>query len=583
MRKQIFMFFILMCSFLYSQELYVEGMDVELRKEYKVYQGNTYDVFFYNGKGEPQFLKQLYDKISLPHSVSLSDLHNIESTAAFDRMPLSSVIDREVKIYDRSKTFKLDENFADKQGWMKIRDMFNEKNIPVWPVVTYYDSHPLVLNGEIMIQFKKYVPVKARKKLIEDFNVEVVENSTSHPEYFLVKISSGKDPFEVANSMYKTGLLRYSQPNWLQMYVNRAVPNDPLYSEQWHLPQINAESAWDSETGSGNIIVAIVDSGVDMSHPDLDLVNGYDFADNNSDPSPGPYDYGAYHGTAVAGISAATGNNGIGVTGVCQKCKVMPIRLITGQAMYPSSIKNALEWTVDNGAAVINNSWGPANENCQTIYENSAVTSAAEYARQNGRDGKGTALVFASGNDGCDASLDRTMLNEDLVVVSALGSGGTMESYSNWGSSIDVSAGAATHSTDITGSGGENNTDYTNYFSGTSAAAPVVSGAIALMLSANPDMDFSGTLQCLKTGTFQSEAYCSKGGWGTQTDTYVPGGSAEHSPCFGFGVIDVAKMVNGALTGDCAECIPSAPVDLCYGSGAGRDDNCSGTVDDECD
>ena len=130
-----------------------------------------------------------------------------------------------------------------------------------------------------------------------------------------------------------------------------AMTNDPLLGSQWHLPKIDAPTAWDSSNGTGTII-AILDTGVDSTHPDLavQMVSGWNFYDNNSDTSDV---HG--HGTAVAGAAAAAANNGTGVGSVAWGARLMPIRVSdpNGYA-YGSTIAQALTWAADNNARVAN-------------------------------------------------------------------------------------------------------------------------------------------------------------------------------------------------------------------------------------
>src|SRR5262249_32548401 len=146
---------------------------------------------------------------------------------------------------------------------------------------------------------------------------------------------------------------------FLEDVLKDAVPNDPLFPQQWHLnntgqgggtpgADVKAPAAWDLTTGSSSIVIAVVDDGVEKTHPDLaanifvnsheipgngidddgngyiDDVNGWDFSGNDNDASPGASDF---HGTSVAGVAAGRGNNGIGVTGACQTCRILPVKL----------------------------------------------------------------------------------------------------------------------------------------------------------------------------------------------------------------------------------------------------------------
>lgn len=484
----------------------------------------------------------------------------------------------------------------DRKDWSFLSAKLNRLNSSIWPVVVDNAGNKLVLDGTVGVKFKEHLSEKSKSEILKSLSLKIVEMDMQDPDFVMVSVEEGQCPFFAARTLFEKGYVRWAQPNWFQKYVTKAAPNDTYYDNQWHLDQIYAEQAWDFETGDSSVKIAIVDSGVDTDHPDLVVTTGYDYLDNDSNPNPDIANddhYGVPHGTSVAGIAASKTDNNLGVAGVCQNCTIIPIRLIGG---YISSfdIRNALRYAVDQGAWVVNNSWGPQNSSCHNVSANSYQASAVEYGKTDGRGGKGTIMVWAAGNDSCDTDTDGDLKNDDIVVVSALTSYGSFASYSNYGDEVDVSAGAASYTTDIAGSYGYNylsgssdgdslsNLDYTSVFAGTSAAAPVVSGAIALMLAANPDLTFSGALNCLKSTARKVTKYCSKGDWELQSDIYLEAGSKEHSPCFGFGKVDVNLMVQGAINETCGACVKTADVDLCYSDGAGVDDDCEGGIDDNC-
>jgi thermitase len=146
----------------------------------------------------------------------------------------------------------------------------------------------------------------------------------------------------------------FAEPDYLATALFE--PNDPLYWRQWGHEYVKSTPAWDVTTGSSSVTIAVLDTGLDLSHPELSgrLVAGYDFVNVDSDPSD---DHG--HGTRVTGIAAATGNNGIGVAGMDWRAGVMPVKVLNASGVGSwSAISRGIIYAADNGAQVINMSLG---------------------------------------------------------------------------------------------------------------------------------------------------------------------------------------------------------------------------------
>ena len=247
----------------------------------------------------------------------------------------------------------------------------------------------------------------------------------------------------------------------MRVEANAVTPNDPSYSSQWHLPKIQAPNAWDASAASG-ITIAIVDSGVEASHPDLvnSLVPGWNVLSNNPDTSPA-----TTHGTRVAGTAAATGNNSRGVASVAWGANIMPIRITNDGWAYWSDMAEGIVWAADHGADVANLSY--------SIEDSSTVTNAAQYLRN-----KGGVTLTSAGNSNADNGYAD---NPYIITVAATTSSDAKASWSNFGNDIDVAAPGAGVYTTTTGGG------YTSV-SGTSYASPVAAGVVALIMGANPGL-----------------------------------------------------------------------------------------------
>ena len=242
------------------------------------------------------------------------------------------------------------------------------------------------------------------------------------------------------------------------------TPNDPDFGQQWGLSKINAPNAWSTSTGSRSIVIADLDTGVDLSHPDLQgkSVAGYDFINNDSDPSD---DYG--HGTETAGIIAASTNNALGVAGVCWACLIMPVKVATSTGSAPwSAVASGITWATDHGARVVNMSLAGTSGS-------SALQSAVQYAVDHG-----VVLVAAAGNNGNSTPVYPASY-AGVLSVAGTTSSDTLYSWSDYGSWVDVAAPGCDYTTAMGGG-------YTTAFCGTSAATPVVSGLAGLLAATDP-------------------------------------------------------------------------------------------------
>lgn len=264
------------------------------------------------------------------------------------------------------------------------------------------------------------------------------------------------------------------------------APIDPDFSDatmSYGFQDIQAFDAWDVETGSSDVIIAVVDSGIRLDHPEFDgrLVAGYDFVNEDADPSD---DSG--HGTHVAGIIAAALDNGQGVAGVCPNCRIMPVKVLNQfNNGYWIDLAKGIIYAVDHGASVINLSLG-SNKYSDVV--NAAIQYAVEH---------GVIVVAAAGNSGSDVPFYPAALDH-VIGVGATTSTGERWAKSDFGSQIDlVAPGELIYSTyhelDNLYRG------YT-YLSGTSMAAPFVSGVAGLLRSAAPELTAEEVTQAMILG-----------------------------------------------------------------------------------
>ena len=322
------------------------------------------------------------------------------------------------------------------------------------------------------------------------------------------------------------------RPGVAWAHVDRLVQlvpatDDPLYADQWHLQNtgqggrfpgvdLNAEAAWDYTIGEG-IVVAIVDSGVDSTHPDLMVVDGYDYVDGDTDANPEQDEDSYAHGTACAGVTAAIGDNGLGGAGVAWGAEIMPIRLLGDGGVYYSTVHDAWVETAEAGATVISNSWSFSASECNPFNSIPVIDEAMELV-----DEAGSLLVMSAGNAGCDMSSDGVHANSLMTSVGAITDSDQLTSYSNWGDLVDVvapSGGIVT--TDVQGGPGYSGDDYYLHYSGTSASAPAVAGIYALMFAANDRLTPQLAREALCTTAVRNDPV--NGAWGADGISFYYG------------------------------------------------------------
>jgi thermitase len=368
-----------------------------------------------------------------------------------------------------------------------------------------------------------------------NFRLRLIEN---------YKVSDAKQRAALAKAYAKQSDVFFAKKDnpTIPSAPNQAQGTDPLFSKQWGMKDIGVSAAWNITIGSPDMIVAVIDTGVDYTHEDLlpnmwrnsreipdnnidddgngyvdDLV-GWDFADNDNKP----YDLAGSpietiftganpgHGTHCAGNVAARGGNGIGIAGVAPNVKIMALRFLTleGGGTTADAIKS-IKYAVDNGAKVLSNSWGSEGEDSAEASENQALRDAIQYAQD-----KGVLFIAAAGNGhqgvGYDNDNDKapgypaSYDHENIVSVAALDVNDKLGSFSNWGrNTVDIGApGVNVYSTMVGNKYSDKVVDMVGItvgWDGTSMATPHVAGAAALYWSAHPKADWKEVKAALLT------------------------------------------------------------------------------------
>ena len=290
---------------------------------------------------------------------------------------------------------------------------------------------------------------------------ELVRDDPEH-RISVVRPRDDVDASAWLNRWRKSRYVQYIQPN--HRVTISAVPDDTLYRFQQHLGLIKAEQAWERATGSDSLIIAVVDTGVDLTHPDLkdNLVTGVNLIDPGKPPQD---DHG--HGTNVAGVIGAVGNNKTGVTGVAWKAKLMPIKALEADGSgSEDQLGRGIRYAMERGAKIVVLSLG--------LYHYSEYMS--EIVRE--AEQKGVLLVAATGNDGKDIKYPAAY--PTVLAVGGVKADKQRENRSNFGPEIDVVAPWKVFTTALNGG--------YDYNEGTSMAAPQVAAVAALLWSQNPSL-----------------------------------------------------------------------------------------------
>ena len=374
------------------------------------------------------------------------------------------------------------------------------------PFLVYKDGTNQGIQDRVIVRLKSRKDYNQISVAVKRFNLTVAEKNEFDPLMYVLQTSKQTpgNALDVANALHETGAFNYAEVDFL-LLLKRFNTNDPSLDYQWSLDNTGSSlqyngtagidmevfDAWGSTTGSSSIKVAVVDEGVDLIHPDLagNMLGGYDATNQGSGGAPQGDDA---HGTACAGIIAASGNNNLGGTGVAYNCKIIPVRIAysSGSSWITSNtwIGNALNWSWQTaGADILSNSWGGGSSS-------STINNAIDGAVNNGRGGLGSPVLFAAGNDNGANSYPATQNNVISVIAMSMCAERKSPSScdgetwwgSNYGTGADVAApGVKIYCTDISGSAGYSNGDYTGTFNGTSSATPNTAGVMALILSAS--------------------------------------------------------------------------------------------------
>ena len=344
--------------------------------------------------------------------------------------------------------------------------------------VSFAESPPDLTHAtdKLLVKFKPNVAKSSQDQVLKENNAKQIHEIS---EIKLKVLSVSSNSLEkIKSQLEKHPLVEYVEPDY---YFEPAetIPDDELFSLQWHHENLKMFNAWDISTGSPNVPIAILDSGIDKDHPDLQqkILPGYNFYDDTSDVT----DF-CGHGTMVAGVAAAQTDNSIGVAGVAWENPIMPIKITKPDCWGSySAIIEGIIYAADNGAKVANISY--------LIFNGEAITDAAKYMHD-----QGGVVVASAGNTGKFEDYEDSPY---IISVGATDVNNNIVSFSSKGPYVDFTAPGLSIYT--TTNGGEYST-----VSGTSFSAPIASGVIALLYSHDQTLSSPQVYEILKNSSIDS-------------------------------------------------------------------------------
>jgi len=429
---------------------------------------------------------------------------------------------------------------------------------------------PIVYTENVFVKFADATHADVCEQLLADERLEIkrVLEYADNAYFTAAPEGAGREVFAVADRLLRREEVELCHP---ELVRERSL--NVAFAQQWHLQaaqidganvaqDANVVAAWELSEGAG-VIVAVIDDGVDIDHEEFAAPQKIVAPRSVSVPrgdDPRPSD-GDNHGTAVSGVACADGLHS--ASGVAPKAQLMPIRNSSGLGSQDEA--DAIAWAADNGAAVINCSWGPSDgawwDEADPAHKAVAplpdsARLAIDHAVQKGRDGLGCVITWAAGNGNESVDNDGYASYDKIVTVAASNDVGTRAVYSDFGKAIwcafpsnnfpsedgagDKVMTPGIWTTDRSGNEGYNSGDaslgdatgnYTNSFGGTSSAAPGVAGVAALIIAANPKLRSDEVKEILKRCCDRID---------DEPGEYDADG---HSPQYGFGRVNARRAV----------------------------------------
>jgi len=311
----------------------------------------------------------------------------------------------------------------------------------------------IIIDDTFVIKFKDELEPLETEELIKNRKLEIAKKFDFAKNCYQLKVTNWKDKntIDTCNDLYESEDVEFAYPDFYSKLEMHHNPDDPYYNNQWHLNNtgqdngiegmdIDADQAWDITKGDPDLIIAVIDNGIDVNHEDLQddkILDGIILVeDYYVGETP---DIMGDHGTSVSGVIAANIDNNVGLSGVAPNCRILPIKLLGGLTKV-SSHAEAFVLAATRGASILNNSWGISSDFDELVPLPDLDRIGLDYAADVGRDGLGCLIFFAAGNSYEELSSNQLVTYKKCLTIGAVTDQGIKAEYSDYGKYLDLCA-----------------------------------------------------------------------------------------------------------------------------------------------